>query len=329
MIDRREFLGTLALGLLTAPLAAVAQQAGKVTRIGILDYAAPDPARVGWWEAFRERLRELGYVEGQHVIFEPRWGNGDVDRLSSLTAEMVNAEVDIIVTAGSEAVLAAKRATSSIPIVMATGVDPVALGIVASLARPGGNVTGVTSIQTELAAKRLELFRQLLPGVSRIAILWDTDNRASELLVRHTEVGAKSLRIALQSVRIQSPKDAEAAFSAMKRDRAAGVILAATPRFMGDRRRIADLAVRHRLPMMVGAKEYAEAGGLVSYATDYPDLFRQAAIYVDKILHGAKPGDLPVEQPTKFELVINLKTAKALGLTIPPSLLLRADEVIE
>ena len=326
-LERRRFIGAVAGGLLATPLAAVAQP--KVTKIGLLDYAAPDQARIIWWNSLRDRLRELGYAEGQNVIYESRWAEGQVARLADLAGELVKAKVDIIATAGTEAALAAKRATSSIPIVMATGVDPVEVGLVGALARPGGNVTGVTSMQNEVAAKRVELFRQLLPRASRIAILFDADNHASELLVRHTEAGATSLRVTLQKVSVRSLKEADAAFSAMKQDHVAAVILVASPTFLGERRRLADLAIAHRLPMMVGSREYAEAGGLVSYGTDYPELFRRAAAYIDKILKGAKPEDLPVEQPTKFELVINLKTAKALGLTIPPSLLARADEIIQ
>ena len=325
MIHRRTFLGTAAVGLLALP----AQAQPKVIRIGLFDYAAPDQGRLMWWKAFRARLQELGYVEGQNIVYESRWGDGHVDRLAGLAGELVNAKVDLIVTAGTEAALAAKQATKSIPIVMTTGVDPAEVGLVSGLAHPGGNVTGVSSMQSEVAAKRVELFTQLLPRTSRIAILFDVDNHASELIVRHTEAGAKTLGIALEKVGVRGPKEADAAFSAMKRDHVAAVILMATPTFMGERRRLADLAMAHRLPMMVGAKEYAEAGGLLSYRTDYPDLFRRAAVYVDKILKGAKPAVLPIEQPTKFELVINLKTAKALGLTIPPSLLARADQVIE
>ncbi len=327
MISRRAFVAGLASGLLAAPCTATAQP--KLTKIGLLDYAAPDQARMMWWKAFRDRLRELGYVETQNVVYETRFADGQVDRLAGLAGELVNAKVDIIAMAGSEAALAAKRATNSIPIVMATGVDPVEMGLVAGVARPGGNVTGVSSMQNEVAAKRVELFRQLLPQASRIAIVFDADNHASELLVRHTEAGAKSLRVTLQKVGVRSLKEADAAFSAMKQDHIVGVILVASPAFLGERRHLADLAIAHRLPMMVGSREYAEAGGLVSYGTDYPDLFRRAAAYVDKILKGAKPAELPIEQPTKFELVINLKTAKALGLTIPPSLLARADELIQ
>jgi putative tryptophan/tyrosine transport system substrate-binding protein len=327
-VDRRAFVaGTVAL--LAAPLAAEAQHAAKIVRIGLLSYAASDSASAARWKAFGNRLRELGYVEGQNVIFESRWGDGQVGRLRGLAAELIDAKVDILVTATSEAALAAKQATSSIPIVTATGADPVELGLVASLARPGGNVTGVFSMSNELAGKRLELLKQLIPRVSRVAFLRDSDNRASALNLREAESAARTLGLTVQGVGVRGPKEFDAAFVAMKRARVDAVIVGENTPFFADRRRIADLAVMHRLPTVAQAKEYAEAGGLVSYGPDYPDQFRQAAVYVDKILRGAKPSDLPVEQPTKFELVINLKTAKALGLTIPPSVLLRADEVIQ
>ena len=328
-MDRRAFIAAVTGALLAASSAAEAQPAGKVVRIGLLDYAASDPASAARWKAFRDQLRWLGYVEGQNVVFESRWGDGQVGRLPSLAAELVDAKVDILVTAGSEAALAAKQATNSIPIVTATGGDPVESGLVAGLAQPGGNVTGVISLMSQLVGKRLELLKQLIPRASRIAILRDPDNHSSALNLRDAESAAKSVGVVVQGVSVRGPKDLDAAFLAMKRARTDAVILAENTRFIADRRRIADLAVMHRLPMMVAAKEYAEAGGLISYGTDYPDLFRRAATYVDKILKGAKPGDLPVEQPTTFELVINLKTAKALGLTIPPSLLQRADQVIE
>jgi putative ABC transport system substrate-binding protein len=234
-----------------------------------------------------------------------------------------------VVTATGEAALAAKQATSSIPIVTATSPDPVALGLVASLARPGGNVTGVISIITELTGKRLELLKQLIPRASRVAILHDPDNRASTLQVREAERAGPALGIVVQSVDVRDQRDFDAAFLTIKRARTDALILGVNTPFIAQRRRLAELAVLHRLPMVTPAKEYAEAGGLLSYGTDYPDLFRRAATYVDKILKGAKPADLPIEQPTKFELIINLKTAKALGLTIPPSLLQRADQVIE
>jgi putative ABC transport system substrate-binding protein len=233
------------------------------------------------------------------------------------------------VTASSEAALAAKQATRSIPIVTATGGDPVKLGVVASLARPGGNVTGVFSLSNDLAGKRLEFLKQLIPRVARVAFLRESDNRASALNLRDAESAARPLGLVVQGVGVRGPKELDAAFVAMKRARADAVIILEATAFFPDRQRIADLALMHRLPMAAQAREYAEAGALISYGTDYLDLFRRAAMYVDKILKGAKPADLPIEQPTKFELVINLKTAKALGLTIAPSLLQRADQVID
>jgi ABC-type uncharacterized transport system substrate-binding protein len=320
---------TLVLSLLAAPLAADAQPAGKVYRIGLLDYSAPDPARQAWWVAFRDQMRQLGYVEGQNVRFEPRWAQGDDGQLPKLAAELVGLKVDLIVTGGTNAAVAAKRATSTIPIVTATGADPVAVGVAASLRQPGGNVTGVTSITSELAGKRLEILRTVAPGASRIAILWDERNAASRLAVDGTEAAAKTANVTIRSVPVRSPAEIEAAFATVDRDRAGALGIVPSPMFFSHRKRFAELALKHRLPTVVGSREYVEAGGLVSYSPDYPDLFRRAATFVDKILKGARPADLPIEQPTKFELVINLKTAKALGLTIPPSLLGRADEVIQ
>jgi putative ABC transport system substrate-binding protein len=328
VIDRRTFLAGTGAVLLAAPLAAEAQPAGKVWRIGLLD-SGSDPASVGRWQAFRERLRELGYVEGRNVVFESRSAGEQVGQLPSLAKQLIDAKADILVTASSEAALAAKRATSSIPIVTATGTDPVALGLVASLARPGGNVTGVYSAAYELAAKRVDLLKQLIPQLSRLALLRNPDNRGSTLMGRVVESAAKTLGVTVQMVGVRSPKDLDAAFVAMKNARVEAVIVTENTAWFSERRRIADLAVTHRLPLSVMAKEYAEAGGLFSYGPDYPEQFRHAADFVDRILKGAKPADLPVEQPTKFELVINLKTAKALGLTIPQSLLQRADEVIQ
>jgi putative ABC transport system substrate-binding protein len=330
MMNRRRFLHAVSAGLLAAPLAVEAQQAGRVWRMGLLDYGSPDPARLALWRAFQNRLRELGYVEGQNVVFQPRWGNGQVSRLQGLATELVAAKVDILVTAGNPASLAAKQATSSIPIVTATGPDPVKLGLAASLARPGGNLTGVTSISSELSAKRLGLLKELLPRVSRVAALWDRDARGSALAVRDTEVAALSSGIALQAVAVgPTPKDCEAAFVDLKRDGARAVIVIQSSAIFANYHRIADLALTHRLPSVGGSREYAEAGGLFSYGADFPDLFRRTAVFVDKILKGAKPGDLPIEQPTTFELIINLKTATALGLKISQSLLRRADEVIQ
>jgi putative ABC transport system substrate-binding protein len=322
-------LGVLILAMLILPVTPGAEAQGKVVRIGLLDFSASNPSSDARWKALRERLRELGYVEGQNVVFEPRWGNTQANRLPGLAAELVTLKVDIIVTATGEAGLAAKRATSSIPIVIATSPDPVRLGLVTSLARPGENVTGVISLSSDLTGKRLELLKQMIPRAARVAVLGDPDNRSSEFIMRDAESVAKSLGVVVQSVDARGPADFDAAFSAMKRARADAVILAVNTPFIAHRRRLAELAVSHRLPMMAAAREYAEAGALLSYGTDYPDRFRRAATYVDKILKGAKPGDLPIEQPTKFELVINLKTAKLIGLTIPQSVLGRADELIQ
>ncbi len=287
-MPRRTFLAITAGDLLAAPLAAKAQQAGKVWRIGLLDYGSPDAARLAWWRAFQDKLR------------------------------------------GHPAALAAKQATSSIPIVTANGPDPVELGLAESLARPGGNVTGMTSISSELSAKRLGLLKELIPHVSRMVAFSDRTARGSALNVRDTEAAARSLGIAVQSVAVRpDPKEYDAAFLAMKRGGAGAVIVVQSSAFFASYQQLSALALTHRLPSIGGTKEYPQAGGLISYGADYPDLFRRAAVFVDKILKGANPGDLPVEQPTKFELVINLKTAKAVGLTIPPALLQRADQVIE
>ena len=320
-------IGPLLLVFLSMTVGA--QPQGKVVRIGLLDFGSADPSAEARWKGFRDGLRELGYVEGQNVVLEARWGQGQPERLPALAAELVNSKVDIIVTATGDAALAAKRTTSSIPIVFATTPDPVRLGLVASLARPGGNVTGVISLSSDLGGKRLELLKQVVPRATRIAVLSDPENRSSEIILRGTEGMAKSLGVVVQSVDARGPKEFDAAFSAMKRGRADAVALAVNTPFVAHRKRLAELAISHRLPMMAAAREYTEAGALLSYGTDYRDRFRRAATYVDKILKGAKPGDLPVEQPTKFELVINLKTAKAIGLTVPQSVLGRADEVIQ
>ena len=237
--------------------------------------------------------------------------------------------MDVIVTGGTNAAVAVKRATSTIPIVTATGSDPVGVGLVASLRQPGGNVTGMSTMVGELAAKRLEFLRIVAPRASRIAILWDEQSPSLRLAVHETEAAAKTAGFTIQSVLVRSPAGLEAAFATMVRGRAGALSIVPSPMFFSHRKRLAELAVKHRLPTVVGSREYVEAGGLIGYATDFPDLFRRAATFVDKILKGAKPADLPIEQPTKFELVINLKTAKALGLTIPQSLLGRADEVIQ
>jgi putative ABC transport system substrate-binding protein len=326
-VHRRAFLGTAVGSLLLAPLAAAAQQAsGKIPLIGLLDYSTPDAARLDWWKAFRQGLRELGYVEGQSIRFEARWAQGRPDRLPGLAAELVRLRVDVIVTGGGEAARAAKQATATVPIVMATGSDPVKLGIVESLARPGGNVTGVSSISSQLMAKRVELLREFLPKISRVAILWDETPNA-RMSVQELEAAARALGIGIHTIGVHGPNDFARAFSEAGGDRA--LIVVASSSMFTERKRIADLALKHRLPTALGAREYVDAGGLFSYAVNYSDQFRRAASYVDRILRGARPGDLPVEQLTTFELVINLKTAKVLGLTIPQSLLQRANQVIE
>ncbi|HEV8674386.1 MAG TPA: ABC transporter substrate-binding protein [Methylomirabilota bacterium] len=313
---------SLGLTLLFAPLAVEAQPAGTVPRIGLLD-SGSFAARASLWEAFRQGMRQLGYVEGQTVVFEARGADGKNERLPALAAELVRLKPDVIVTASNFAAQAAHQATATIPIVTASG-DPLAIGLVTNLARPGGNVTGVTSQTVELSAKRLDLARELVPGASRLGILGTGSS-----IIRETETAARALGIRLDVVGVRSPAELDGAFSTIARRRPGVLIVAPSSAFFGERRRVAELAVKHRLPTVHASQEYAEAGGLIAYGTDLAALFRRAAVYVDKILKGAKPGDLPIEQPTKFELVINLKTAKALGLTIPPSVLARADEIIE
>jgi len=326
-VDRRAFFAPVVGSFLGAPLAALGQQAaGKVALIGLLDFSTPDAGRLNWWQAFRQGLRELGYVEGQNIRFEARWAQGRLDRLPGLAAELVRLPVDVIVTGGGEAARAAKQATSTIPIVMASGGDPVKLGVVESLARPGGNVTGVTSLSSQLIAKRVELLGELLPKVSRVAILWD-ETPNSRISVQELDAAGRTLGIGVHPVGVRGPNDFARAFSETTGERA--LIVVASPVLFTERKRIADLALKHRLPTAVGGREYAEAGGLFPYAVSYPELFQRAAGYVDKILRGAKPADLPVEQPTTFEMVMNLKTAKALGVTIPQSLLQRANHLIE
>jgi ABC-type uncharacterized transport system substrate-binding protein len=334
MMDRRAFIGTLAGGLLAAPLAAEGQQAGKVWRIGVLSDASPLSSdgrvqAVGFAGVFQSSLRDLGYVEGRNLAIEWRNSEGRSDRLDDLAAELVRLMVDVVVATYPAAVFSAKKATTTIPIVMVHTPDPVQLGLVASLAHPGGNITGVTSLSVDLSAKHLELLKQLLPRVSRIAVLWNRDNPWHPVAVKGLEDSARSSGVQLQSLQVQSPEGFRSAFSAMAKERAQAVLFLADPLTFIHRAQLADLAVKQRLPSMGGPSEWAGAGCLMSYWADTTDLYRRAASYADRILRGANPGDLPIEQPTKFELVINLRTAKALGLTIPPSLLQRADQVIE
>ena len=328
MTTRREFIATLAGGLVAAPLAAEAQQAAKVPRIGYLFSNLATPSHL--WEAFRQGLRDLGYVEGRNVVIEYRDAEGKLDRLPALAAELVALKVDVIVAPATPATVAAKQATKTIPIVFAVVSDPVTSGLVTSLARPGGNVTGLTVLEPELVGKRLELLKQVVPGVSRVAVLWHpgaVGERTEKDVLKEAEAAARALGVPLQFVEARGPADFDRAFLDMTRASAGALTVLESTVFFVERRHLVDLAAKNRLPAVYGLREFVDAGGLMAYGPNQPDLFRRAATYVDKILKGAKPGDLPVEQPTKFELVINLKTAKDLGLTIPPSLLQRAEVI--
>jgi putative ABC transport system substrate-binding protein len=331
VIDRRTFLAGTGAVLLAAPLAAEAQQAGKVVRIGYLtiDLAAASQTT----EAFRRGLRDLGYVEGRNVAIEYRDAEGKSQRLPAHAAELVALKVDVIVTAGGTlAALAAKQVTKTVPIVFIAVSDPVASGVVNSLAQPGGNVTGLSNSNAELVGKRLEHIAHAVPGVSRVVVLWQPGGlgeRTEQEMLKQADDAARALGVRLQFVEAREAADLEPAFSEMTRARADALTVFPSTMFFNERRRMTALAAKNRLPAVYQLREFVEAGGLMAYGTNIADLFRRAATYVDKILKGAKPADLPVEQPTKFELVINLKTAKALGLTIPPSLLGRADEIIQ
>ena len=323
-MDRRALFRLLGIGVLAAPVAAGAQQAGKAYRVGVLGAIDSPP-----WEAFRQGLRELGYVEGRNLFLEQRFSGGRNERLQELAAELVRLQVDIIMTGGTEAPQAAKAVTRSIPIVMGAANDPVGLGLIASLARPGGNVTGLSfDITQQEGAKRLQLLKELVPNASRVAYLL-APGPTGETDLAGARLGARALGVDLRIHEVRAPGDLDRTFVALMRERPDALLVSATPAAMLQRRQIVDLAARSRLPAMYGFREPVEAGGLVSYGPSLSDMFHHAATHVDKILKGAKPADLPVEQPTKFELVINFKTAKALALTIPPSLLLRADEVIQ
>ncbi len=326
-MDRRTFIASMVGAVLSASLTAQAQQAGKVYRVGFLwDSPAVWPHAL---EAFRQGLRDLGWVEGRNIVIEYRWAEGRFDRLPGLAEELVRLKVDVIVAPTSIYAAAAKRATSTIPIVFASHADPIGSGHVASLARPGGNITGLTVMMSETTAKGLELLKEAVPGLSRVAVVWDPATPSHGPGLKAVEAAGRTLGLRLQTVPVRSATEFDGAFSAIVQERAGGVLVLSTPLFMGGARRLAELAMKHKLPTMFVPREHVEAGGLLSYSPDRADLYRHAAIYVDKILKGANPADLPVQQATKFELVINMKTAKALGLTIPSSLLQRADEVIQ
>ena len=328
-MHRRAFIFGIAFGLATGSLAAKAQQAGKVSRIGYLGTSTPALER-HLIEAFRGALRDLGYIEGQNIVIVYRWPEGQDDRLPGLAADLVNHKPDVIVTSGTPGTLAVKQATTTIPIVMTSSSDPVQVGLVASLARPGGNITGLSIVAPELEGKRLQIIQQLIPRLSRLGVLWNPGNPATKQVFEETQVIAERLRVTLEPVvEVRRVDEFESAFARIARARPQALDVLVDRLLLAHRTRIVDFVAEQRLPAMYPYREYVDAGGLLSYAPSNIALFRGAATYVDKILKGAKPADLPVEQPTKFELVINLKTAKALGLTIPQSLLLRADEVIQ
>ena len=318
----------LAVSLSAAPLVAEAQ-AGKVYRIGILGESASDPSEARLWQTFRLGLRDLGWIEGRNILIESRWNEGDSARLPELAADLVRLRVDLIVTRGSTYVQGARTATSSIPIVFTMHADPIGTGHVVSLARPGGNITGLALLQTEINRKGFEILVSAVPMAKRIAVLWNPGTPSHTPGLKAVEESARTLRVQLQAVVARTGADLESAFSAMAREHAHAVMVLSFGPYTAARQFLAELAIKYRLPTMFAVRDHVEAGGLMSYGPDYSELVRRGAVYVDKILKGAKPADLPVEQPTKFELVINLKTAKALGLTIPQSILVRADEIIQ
>ena len=329
-MDRRAFIGTVAGSLLAAPLAVEAQQAtAKVPRIGFLQLDPGNNPHLR--EAFLQGLRDLGYVEGRNVVIEYRSAEGKLERLPALATELVALKVDVIVTGGgTPTALAAKQATRTLPIVFSSATDPVTDGLVTSLAHPGGNLTGLSNLAPELVGKCLEQIKETVPQVSLVAVLWQPGTVGGRTDMRKpAEVAARALGVRVQFVEARGPADFDRAFSDMTRARAGALAVLGSAIFNSERRRLVDLAAKHRLPTVYTSRDFVDAGGLMAYGRSLADSFRRAAAYVDKILKGAKPADLPVEQPTTFELIINLKTAKALGLTIPPSLLQRADQVIE
>jgi len=321
-----RFVVVLIVVALCAP--AEAQQTKKVPRIGYLSATSPsvNPSRI---EGFRQGLRDLGYVEGKNIIIEWRYAEGKLDRVEDLAADLVRLKVDVIVTAGPTTTPVVKKATATIPVVMGYDNDPVGSGFVSSLAHPGGNITGLSALFPELSGKRLELLKEILPRLSRVAVLGTSTQPGNAQALKEVELAARALRVQLQYLDVLNPKDVEIAFRAASKGRADAVLVLVGPVFNSHRIQVADLAVKNRLPAVYGQPQYVEDGGLLSYTPNYSDLFRRAATYVDKILKGAKPADLPVEQPTKFEFIINLKAAKQIGLMISPNVLARADKVIK
>jgi len=327
-MNRRTFLCGLTLGTLSAPLATEAQPVGKPVTIGYLGNSSPS-LESNLVDGFREGLRQLGYVEGRNLIIKYTWAEGRRDRFAALAEELVGLKPDVILTAGTPGALAAKHATQSIPIVMASAGDPLETGLVTSLAKPGGNVTGHAGPGAEFEGKRLELLKQMVPKLSRVAVLLNPDNPFGAITWKGVQLGAEPFGVKLQRVEVRGPDDLDRALAAIKASRPEGVLVSPDRFLLAYRAPIVQFVAKNRLPGVFPYREFVQEGGLLAYGPDYVDLFRRAATFVDKILKGAKPADLPIEQPTKFELVINLKTAKALGLTIPQSLLIRADEIIQ
>jgi ABC-type uncharacterized transport system substrate-binding protein len=330
-MNRRTFVGCVAGGVFVASITAVAQQVGKTPRIGmLLPGAPPAPGQSSpALETFRKELRDLGYAEGTNLVIEYRWSEGREERFADLAADLIRLDVAVIITQGTPAVRAAKAATSTIPIVMVFVGDPVGIGVVASLARPGTNVTGFSLLDADLDSKRVDLLKQTVPGLSRLAILWSANDSGMTLAVSRIEVAARALGLSVQSLAVRAPEDFAGAFQAARSERAEALLVTVQPFTLLHRAQILELVAKHRLPAMYTLRSFVDGGGLLAYGPSLSDQYRRAASYVDKILHGAKAADLPVEQPTKFELVVNLKTATTLGLTIPQSVLMRADEVIQ
>jgi putative ABC transport system substrate-binding protein len=319
---------SLTLGLLVAPPLAGAQAAGRIARIGVLGLGYPPSEEQLQRSPFRQALRELGWVEGKNIVFESRYAEENLDRLPTLAADLVRLEVDLIVASGAIAIRAAQHATSTIPIVMTATSDPVRAGFVARLAQPGGNITGVSDLVTDLSPKRLELLKEAIPGAARVAVLTDPANPYTPGMVQETEQAARTLGVQLHILEVPDPSNLEPAFATLTTERAGALMVLPAARFSAHASRIVDLAAQHRLPAVYSNRGFVVAGGLMSYAANNAEQSRLTATYVDKILQGAKPGALPVERPLQFELVINLKTAHALGITLPPSILFQADEVI-
>jgi len=327
-VKRREFIAVLGGAMTAWPLAAIAQQQSTIPKVGYLFSFTPSED-AGLWEACRQGLRELGYIEGRNISIEARWADGSHKRLPDLVGDLLSRKVDVLVAAATPASLAAKAATSTIPIVIVAVGDPVRVGLVASLARPGGNVTGLSLLTPELSGRRLQMITEMLPQLTRVGVLANPDNLSYALFLEETMNAAQQIGAQIQPLHARNPDQIEQAFQSATKSNLQALVVFDDPVIWGHRKQLVTLAAKTSLPVMYGYSEFVSEGGLISYGPHRPNMYRRTAVYVDKILKGTKPADLAVEQPTKFELVINLKTAKALGVTVPPSLLTRADDVIE